>query len=233
MIESFKVYYDRVTSFSAPGYEDEEILLFLNNAQDEFIKDRAFGTNFQPPAFEDNQKRVADLFAITKAKEVTTGISSSNLFGNSWVVQKSSIESDSVLYTIGIRARITRTSPSITNEYVECDEIKTENTGKFAVSSVNKTHFINPKYLEEKSGYYIIGDAYTTLIDRLLVNYVMKPQPITESIQDYNETYSSSYISLPSHTHQEIVDIAVRQALQVTQDPRWQTQLGEQQIKST
>ncbi|KKP51373.1 MAG: hypothetical protein UR43_C0022G0011, partial [candidate division TM6 bacterium GW2011_GWF2_33_332] len=64
MIESFLLYYDRITSFSAPGYQTAEILVFLNNAQDDFIKDRMFGQNFQPPAFEDNQRRVADLRTI-------------------------------------------------------------------------------------------------------------------------------------------------------------------------
>ena len=43
---------------------------------------------------------------------------------------------------------------------------------------------------------------------------------------------SSGSCDLPAHTHQEIIDMAVRQALQAIQDPRWQTSVQEEKIKS-
>ena len=54
ILTAFDQYYDKITNFQAPGYLEAEKLLFLNNAQDDFVKERTFGENFQPPAFDDN-----------------------------------------------------------------------------------------------------------------------------------------------------------------------------------
>lgn len=231
IIKGFKIYYDRVASYSAPGYRDEQILLFLNNAQNKFIEDAVFGKNFQPPAFEDNEKRVADIFSLVDASEITSGISSSSLYGNSWILPEGSIASGNMLYPIRVDARVTRTNPSVTAQYIRCDRIHSINVGRFVTSDINRAHFINPKYVQEEGGIVFIGDYYTTGIDRCKIQYVKKPYPITISMSDYNGTYSDLYMNLPSHTHQSIIYLAVRDALQVINDPRWETAAQEYNIK--
>jgi hypothetical protein len=232
MIEAFRLYYDRITSFSAPGYLDDEILIFLNNAQNDFIKERVFGKDFQPPAMDDNQKRVVDLFPLSTMANITS-VSYTTEYVGSYNISKTSATLTNVLYTIGMSARVTRTNPDITQEYVLCRKIKIENVGRFLNSATNKTHFVSPVYIERHDGYYIIADNYTTSIDRAKIDIVRKPQTITETIADYNGTYSSGYMSLHTSVHQEIVDMAVRQALQVSQDPRWQSSVAEGQIKNS
>lgn len=227
IIASFKQYYDRITSFSAPGYTDTEILLFLNNAQDELIQRRVFGKNFQPPRFEEIEKRVADLFSIVRVVDVNSGITASTSYGNSWYCAKTGVASGRVLYTIRLDARVSRTRPTLTSEYTRCRKIKTENAGRFTVSAANKTHFIHPRYLEEQEGYFIIGDYYTTNIDRVKLNVILKPYPITATISDFDNNYNSSYMSLPPWVHQEIVDIAVEKAMLTTGDQRWQAKVAE------
>jgi len=233
MISMFYVYYDRVASLTARGYEVSEVLQFLNNAQDQLIKDRVFGKNFQPPAIEDNEKRVADISPLLKYIEITTGISSSTSYGNSWIVSKSMTEAARIQYILRIDARITRTNPTVSAEYIRCDRIKTKNIGKFVSSAVNRTHFINPKFAEEMQGIYVIGDYYVSAMDRIKVNGILKPYPITEAIADYNNIYSADYMNLAPHTHQEIVDLAVQEALQVIGDQRWATKTQEQMIKTS
>lgn len=227
IIASFKQYYDRVTSFSAPGYIDAEILRFLNAAQDEIIDRRVFGKGFQPPGFEDMEKRVADLFSLVKYVDITYGVVYNGNYGNSYFYPKDSVSSDRVLYTIRVDARVTRTRPTQTNEYVWCDRIRTENAGKFVSNRVNRTHFIHPKYVEDTDGYHIIVDYYTTTLDRLKFTIVLKPYPITATIGDYNIIYGASYMSLPSHVHQDIVDLAVEKAMLTTGDQRWQGKVAE------
>lgn len=232
MIESFLIHYDRVTSFSAPGYLTDEILLFLNNGQDQFIKDKVFGQNFQPPAFEDNQKRVVDILPLVRRSLITSGSLSPqvNYGASSYGITKLSIESGRVLYAIDIEARVTRTEPVATEQYYRCDRIKHEYVGKFTQSNTNKTHYLYPKVTEDKNYYYIICDSYTTLVDAARLTVVVMPYPITNSISDYNGTYGSGYMSLKNEVHQEIVDIAVQQALQTISDPRWQTKVNQEQI---
>jgi hypothetical protein len=139
MMEAFLVYYDRITSFSAPGYQPSEQLLFLNNAQDDFIKDRMFGQNFQPPAFEDNQRRVADLRTIVTSGNLT--YVSQDVHG----ARQYTIPAD-FMFSIKAFAVCTRTAYPIisSSEEFECNFIKSEEVGKFISTTYNKTHFIKP-----------------------------------------------------------------------------------------
>jgi hypothetical protein len=230
-IDSFKVYYDRVTSFSAPGYLDSEILLFLNNAQDQFIKDKVFGQNFQPPAFEDNQKRVVDISTLLARQTLTSGINPNTGYGpQAYTISKSAVQSGRVLYTTTLEARITRLNPTVTAGYLECIKIKTEHIGKFMHSAVNKTHHVKPKFVETNNHWIMIGDSHTTLIDGARVGVIRTPYPITAAMLEYNGTYGSGVMNLHPSVHQEIVDIAVQQALQVSSDPRWQSKVNQEQL---
>jgi hypothetical protein len=230
MIASFLQYYDRITNFSAPGYEDGEILLFLNNAQDEFVKERTFGKNFQPPAFDDNEKRVADIRPLVSYDAENT--SAASIYGNSVVISTYGVDA-AFLYIVKLDVRVTRTNPTVTAEYIPAREIKMEDAGSFKDSVFNKAWFMNPVFFTVRdSGIYIIGDYYTTVMDNVRLNYVRRPKIIVAGMLEFNGNYQDGYMSLEPHVHQEIVNIAVRNALQVQMDPRWQSQVGEQQIKT-
>jgi len=232
IISAFKVYYDRVTSFSAPGYREADILLFLNNAQDQFIKDKVFGGNFQPPAFEDNQKRVVDILPLTKRALIASSqISPVTLFGvKAYGANKSAHLTGRGLYTVQFEIQVTRTNPVITEEYVRCEMIKSEHIGRFVQNAANRTHFIYPKLVEEVNKYYVICDYYTDSVLNARATVVVKPYPITAGIGEYDGTYGAGVMNLHNSVHQEIVDLAVRQALQSISDPRFQTNVAQGQI---
>jgi len=216
MIESFLLYYDRITSFSAPGYQTAEILVFLNNAQDDFIKDRMFGQNFQPPAFEDNQRRVADL------RTIVTNLALTYVSNDSHGARQYTLPAN-FMFAIKAFATCTRSTYPLVlaSEGFECNFIKSEDVSKFINTTTNKTHFIKP-YLSISGTYAkLIIDRFTTNT-ALLLNYIKTPMALA----------SSGSCDLPAHTHQEIIDMAVRQALQAIQDPRWQTSVQEEKIKS-
>jgi len=232
-IESFNIHFDRVTSFSAPGYLTAEILLFLNNAQDQFIKDRAFGKNFQPPAFEDNQKRVVDLAPLLARQTITSGVSLNTAYGShAYTVAKSAVQSGRVLYTLGVEARVTRTNPTISAEYIKCDPMKTEYIGKFFQSATNRTHHVYPMLVETNNNWIIIGDYYTSLIDRAIIEVMRRPYPITAVMAEYNTTYAAGYMNLDPSVHQEIVDIAVHEAFLAISDQRYQAKTSQEQMNT-
>jgi hypothetical protein len=216
MIESFLVYYDRITSFSAPGYQTGEIVLFLNNAQDDFIKDRMFGQNFQPPAFEDNQRRIADL------KELST-ITNLYYYSTDTLGCKLYTLPSDFLFAIKCIATCTRTGYPVitTGELFECNFIKTEQISKLISTVHNKTHFIKPYCTIAGTYIKIVVDRFTSNT-ALTFEYLKKPTALVVG----------GNCDLATHTHQEIVDIAVRQALQVLQDPRWQSAVTEEKLKS-
>jgi hypothetical protein len=224
MITSFEQYYDKVTNLAAPGYEDSEILLFLNNAQDNFIKERLFGDKFRPPAFEDNQKRVADLRPLVKHTVIaSTYMSASPFFSRSYICQYP----DDLMFLVDMEAKISRTEPVITKQYMKCDFVKLENSRKFDTSPFNKPHFKHPKYYIEITKIYLIFDAYTVgchdLDHPVKLRYIKKPKVLA----------AGEDCSLEDYTHQEIVDMAVRQAMQVSQDQRFETKVIEEKNVKT
>lgn len=233
-IDAFRIYFDRVTSFSAPGYLDAEILLFLNNAQDQFIDDKVFGKNFQPPAFEDNQKRVVDIRPLIKKAFISSIYRSTdtNYGPSTWTYDKINILSDRILYTVLFEVEVTRTNPTLAAEWTRCDFIKNSQAGKFTQSAANRTHFLYPKLLEDSDYYYVINDYYTTLNTSARIVAVRKPYPILSTSTEYTGTYDAVSMNLHSSVHQEIVNIAVEQALQAISDPRWQTKVSQEQINT-
>jgi len=230
--EAFLIYYDRVTSFSAPGYEDEEIYQFLSDAQLEFVKERTFGLNNLPPKFDDNEKRVADLFPLIE----TTGLISPTAntdYGNAWYCSKSAGGIISPLYTFGVSALLKRSGyPEIADaKWIECERIKSENAAKFVSNTFNKPHFVKPKWFETNKNYIVVCDAYTTLFSGLKFIYIKNPYSISETSLEYDGSYDATHMSLHSSTHKEIVDLAVKSALQVIGDPRWQTKMQQEQME--
>jgi hypothetical protein len=58
MKDNFLVLYDKVTNFAAPGYEDNEISLFLTSAQDQLVKRYYnYKGNKYREGFEESEKR--------------------------------------------------------------------------------------------------------------------------------------------------------------------------------
>lgn len=64
MHTEFKVGVDKTDSFNSANFTDAEIDLYLSNAQEEFIEQRAWGNNFKRESLEETQKRVKDLQSL-------------------------------------------------------------------------------------------------------------------------------------------------------------------------
>ena len=228
---AFDQYYDKITNFQAPGYLEAEKLLFLNNAQDDFVKERTFGENFQPPAFDDNEKRVADIRPLVKLNNWS--LTGAAQYGTNAKYVKPFDEDPTFLYLWKVSARVTRTNPVVSAEYIPCRRIKLEEAEGFKDTVFNRTWFKNPVYFDGRDiGLVVIADYYTTTMDYVNAEYVRQPYPITSTMAEFNGTFAAGYMSLEPHIHQEIVDLAVRQAMSVSKDQRYQTQIAEGQIKS-
>jgi hypothetical protein len=67
----FKIGLDKTDSLNSANFLTEEIDLYLSNAQEQFIENRAYGLNFQNKHLEETQKRVKDLQSITTNANIT------------------------------------------------------------------------------------------------------------------------------------------------------------------
>lgn len=72
--DEFLIGYDKVSSFAAPGFTNEEISTFLSEAQEMFVKQRYHpkGNKYQE-GFEETEKRRKDLATVTR--QVTASVS--------------------------------------------------------------------------------------------------------------------------------------------------------------
>jgi hypothetical protein len=107
-------------------------------------------------------------------------------------------------------------------KYIKNKFITHEQATRFANNEMNKTHFLNPVTWIEGTTLCVLPDRFTTIAN-VRLTYVFKPTAIADN---------TNVPQLAEHTHQEIVDIAVRQALQAIQDPRFQTAIIESQQKT-
>jgi len=67
----FKLGVDKADTVSTPNFEPEEVDLWINSAQDRFVKTRYSGLNVHRDSFEETQKRMDDLRMLIVDSEIS------------------------------------------------------------------------------------------------------------------------------------------------------------------
>ncbi len=203
---AFKVYYDSVDTQGYPGFEPEEIDLYLNKAQLRFIKQRYGGNNVKRTSFEATQKRIEDLrtIVVTNTVQTVAATSDPNVF--SYTLPDGTGTDPKYLFMVSAKI------------YVNKDEcgVVIPDGGTRVVKQKQVTHdrleewlddpFHQPNYDEaliifegDKILIYT-GGLYD--VTGFSISYIKYPDTI-----DLATNVTSN---LPDHTHDEIVDSAVR-----------------------
>lgn len=200
MVDAFLLQYDINGSAAVAGFEDDEIYDFLNKAQLDLIRQVYYTKGPEPIAnLIDNQQ-----FSLNDAPLT---------WPNTYRVD----EPSDFLFYIASRVYLTRSDYPVvlTNTWVDTNIIKYEDVYKFTPEGENIMIFYNPvSYLNSKSISVII-DSFTSLAggDNFIVSYVRKPGSISNL---YGPAINEKW-------HQEIVDLAVKNAILVTNDVRIRT----------
>lgn len=64
--QEFLIHYDKISSFAAPGFTDEEISVFLSDAQEKYVLDNySFKTNKRLEGFEQTEQNRKNLAGVT------------------------------------------------------------------------------------------------------------------------------------------------------------------------
>jgi len=71
MHTQFKVGVDKTDSLNSANFTIAEIDLYLSDAQEQFIEQRAYGNNAKRETVEETQKRVKDLQSLVKNSQIT------------------------------------------------------------------------------------------------------------------------------------------------------------------
>jgi len=209
MHSELKFLLDKVDSSAAPLFLADEMDMLLNIAQEKFISKRAFGNNPRRTTFEEDQKRRDDLRTIV-GNTVITNFSRSEhskpngIFMSLPANYRHSVNEEVVLEN---------------GERVSVKPITHDRYNKIIDDPFNKPHK-NTVYRLDYGGDGDTNIAYVELItaDRISIleyhlRYIENPPQIGDK-QD---------CVLADHTHREIVRMAVVEALEGIESPRYQS----------
>ena len=220
MKEAFLLQYDINGSAAVAGFLDEEIYDFLNKAQMDIIK---------KVYTEGGAEAIQDVIDNQYGElEQITGYPNANAYR--LVVGTEHIPDDFLFY-VSSRTYLTRSKyPELsTATWVENDIIELKEVNKFVPGGSNEMLFYNPVSFISSDNVSVIIDSYTNIEDdannyNFIMSYVRKPYaPISD-------TYDAE---LNEKWHQEIVDLAVRNAMFVTNDVRMRNaQQAKEQTKT-
>jgi hypothetical protein len=211
---SFTLGLDKVDSLAAPNFIINEIDSFLNESMEEFIEQRAWGTNMKKQGLEETQKRRDDLKDLIREVSITsTGAGSKP---NSLIFElpqdyRHAISEECVLTHINCHGEDVL-------ERVGVKPLSADRYSAIMRDPFNRPESIRVYKMDSENGSELISGPAATISEYLL-RYIKQPAAI-----DLNAGVNCE---LADHTHREIVNMAVAHALGNIESQRIQLQMGE------
>jgi len=206
----FKFRMDKLDSLNYPNFLPEEIDLLLNNAQERVVKQRYGFTNLKRQSFEETQKRVEDLKNIVVNAVLTTQpYASDNIDASARFVN---LPIDH-WFTIQERCKLLCTiCGAPTNSFAEVIPINHSEFSKRIKDPFGKPDDVIVLRLMEKGRVELISSCQ---IVEYRMRYIKQPNKIDLATNTTSE--------LSNHMHSEIIDEAVKIALEGIEGKRSQT----------
>lgn len=209
----FKTRCDKIDGLLLPNLLTSEIDLLLNQAQDRFVKQRYGKTNTKRESFEETQKRIDDLKAITRnviiaplAYSATDNIDTNARFFtlpvDYWfIIQERADITYSDCHGVSI-SELVEIRPTEHNEFTKVmkDPFRKPDTSKVL-------------RLMENGMVELVFDSSVT-VNSYRLRYIKAPVRMSYT--------GSVTCELSSHAHTEVVDIAVQIALEYIESKRTQ-----------
>ena len=214
MVTAFKFRLDKTDSLNYPNFENTEIDLLLNQAQERIVKQRYGSNNIKRESFEETQKRTEDLKAIvsnaiivpsaTAVDNIRTTAQFVTLPTDHWFIVN---ESASITYNDCTSVSTTDIVPVYAIQHNDINNVIDNSFLK-----ANKQRILR---LMEAGRVELIHDS-TTTINNYKLRYIRKPVAISSIGTLVN-------CELSDHLHDEIVDQAVLLALEDIESRRQQS----------
>jgi len=209
----FKLLMDKAGEGGAPSFTTSEIDRFLNMSQDRFVTKRAFGNNPRRTGFEEDQKRRDDLRVLINEEHLTLAADSdvnkpNAAFYNLPTNYRHSIQEEAFIITEGVSDSGRRVSvkPITHDRYNKIINDPFNKPDKDTVYRLGYGGSTHGNHVE-----LICGENQSVSIYYL--RYLKNPPQISTD-QD---------CVLAEHTHREIIRMAVVDALETVEQPRYQS----------
>lgn len=223
----FKVAFDKVDSSAYPEFESGEIDIYLNEAQDRFVKQRYGYNNIYGVGFEQIQKRTEDLKEIVKSRytalekvdsyeEMGMNVYKADIYDLYQDKGLTTASTDEYMFFIKALANSCSDTCCVFSKVklVQQDDIATIIADPFNKPKLNKPII----FFEDGSIYIWTVEGAT--VDGFYVTFIKRPAKM--NLGTYGGTKTECELS--EHTHKEIVQMAVGIALENIESPRQQTQ---------
>jgi len=183
---------------NAPWFNAIQKDIYLNLAQEEYVETRY-------KEFEVNEKRRKELISLIRRSD----------FNNISVINLSNIPD--LYYILSIIAEINDCGNLIKKSV---KPVQHDDFGKSQEDPFNRNDNENPGYLE-------INNGTSNLVEILSEDVPNKVSMVWLKIPRKIDLSTNTDCELPVITHKEIVDIAVRKMMFVTENPSYQVQINE------
>lgn len=222
MHDEFKLGLDKVDTAGAPNFLAAEIDSFLNEAQEEFIEQRLWGTNAKKQGLEETQKRRDDLRTLI----VEIQIQNNNMITGSKPLSRKYLISDFLKdYGYSYRHMISETAivkyddcnGNNKTEVVVVTPLTADRYGTTLKDPFNKPGGGRVYRMDYSDGFEVLFGA-GTILQSWSPRFIKEPAVISLGNTD---------CELALHTHREVVNIAVMHALGNIESPRAQLQMME------
>lgn len=223
---AFKERLDKAGSNSYAELSQYQRDFYLNQAVETFLKERYSGTNFRKEAYEETQKRTDDIRGFV-TKTTTTTFNNRNSYRP--LVFSVDLPQD---YMFFINSSLILKVGNCPEEFGYVQRINTDEIDRAYLDGYNAPK--KKRVLEWMMGNEIyLGIGSNVSLKRYILEYISLPTllvydpALTTPVTDgrYNEnTWDATEYFTPTHTHSEIVEIAVRKAIETIESPRLGTQ---------
>ncbi len=206
MHNEFKLLLDKGDSLDIPNFLSSEIDSFLSMAQDRFVTKRAFGNNVRRTGFEEDQKRRDDLRTLIVEAQISPSPNNPNLNKpNGQFINLPDLYRHAINEEAFINKKRVSVKPITHDRY---NKIIDDPFNKPLNDTVYRLDYGEGSRFE-----LISGEGQT--VETYYLRYIRKPGDL--SLKDNVSSL------LPDHTHREIIRMAVLDALENVEQPRYQS----------
>jgi hypothetical protein len=213
MILEFKLASDSLDSSIIPDFSPENILYYLNVAQEEFVKTRYSRNNLYKAGFQEIQKRTDDLNNITKTYFIP--VTSSTIEENTYRLVYSTLYTNDALstpstdkYLLYLSGQVKIVKSGCPSKYIGLNIKSIDDRDQVRKDPFKRADMNNP------IGYFVGGGIEaetdgTFTISKAKITILKKPVTISN-----DAAYAPvADCELAEHTHREIIELAVRLAV--------------------
>ena len=214
---------DKSSSFAVAAFEPEDILYWLNVAQDTLLKSKVFGSNKNPLGYGDGLKRMEDISPLVEyTSQLSYGV---ELLDHPYHPNVANVDISTnipnYLYYVGADVLINDPNAPTSTLPQESVLVEERVIGKLISTPYNEP-VLRQCYIYLKEGEVnVIYDPFATL-DSIYISYVRKPGTLVTGTPGAGEVTTSE---LPEHTHDEIVNLTVSLMLENIESERFQTNM--------